>query len=60
MADTAPIFTKFTRSAEGVVKRSCAGTGFHENPTNGLLSDTRLQTDKQMDGRGLHFVKNVQ
>ena len=42
VAVTAPIFTKFTRSAEDFVKRSYAGTEFHENPTYVLLSDTRL------------------
>jgi len=37
VAVNAPIFTKFKRSPEGVVNRSCAGTELHENPTNGLL-----------------------
>jgi hypothetical protein len=41
-------------------KEVLALTESHEYPTNGIFVDTRLRTDKQMDGSGLHFVKNAQ
>ena len=60
MAVSAPIFTELLRARYRFVKN--AYTEFHENLTNGLVGNTRSQTDSQsLDIRSpfSYFVKNA-
>ena len=50
MAVAAPTFAKLWPAQPFVAK---SYTEFHENPTNGLVADTRL--DGRTDGRGLYI-----